>query len=80
MYCKKCPGCSGKSYSATYYGVWECPYCGNDLSKVNGSPAGADFNGEKVIFPTLPFLRIDQKALQGSKSRGKILYLRDRQS
>ncbi|HHX51765.1 MAG TPA: hypothetical protein GX711_10040 [Clostridia bacterium] len=33
MYGKICPYCGGKSFSAAR-GIWECPYCGRDISHI----------------------------------------------
>lgn len=37
MKSKTCPDCGKISYSASDYGSWECPYCGEELKfvKVN---------------------------------------------
>ncbi|MFZ5650533.1 MAG: hypothetical protein ACOY4I_06735 [Bacillota bacterium] len=40
MYEKRCFRCGGFSYSASTYGGWTCPYCGQDLSQAPAKPAG----------------------------------------
>lgn len=32
MYNKVCPWCERRSYSATTAGIWNCPYCGEDIT------------------------------------------------
>jgi len=39
---KLCPNCSRASYSASDRGVWNCPYCGKDITFV---PSTADQPG-----------------------------------
>jgi len=34
MYCKICPHCKGKSFSAAKENKWICPYCKKDITKV----------------------------------------------
>jgi len=41
MYNKLCPWCERRSYSATSVGVWNCPYCGEDITS---TPAATGYN------------------------------------
>lgn len=34
MYQKKCPKCDQYSYSSSKEGLWRCPYCNADISRV----------------------------------------------
>lgn len=34
---KLCPNCNQASYSTNGRGVWECPYCGSDITFVLGT-------------------------------------------
>ncbi|MBT9135574.1 MAG: hypothetical protein DDT34_00633 [Firmicutes bacterium] len=37
MYNKLCPWCDRRSYSATQEGIWNCPYCGEDITSTPGA-------------------------------------------
>lgn len=41
MYCKICPNCYGDSYSSSPHFTWICPYCGKDITREQGLPAGS---------------------------------------
>lgn len=80
MNCKKCTQCNRKSYSATFYGKWLCPYCGHDLSQIHGCPAGIGSEGEKLALPSVSAMFINQDLTSKEvKSRGKVIYLMGRQ-
>jgi len=32
MFNKLCPHCNRRSFSATSAGIWNCPYCGEDIT------------------------------------------------
>lgn len=53
MFCKVCSYCDKKSYSASSYSEWKCPYCGKDISYLPAKPAGNDKEKNKGKFKNL---------------------------
>ncbi len=42
MVYKICPVCNQTSYSASDRGFWNCPYCGKEMSMVEGAARECD--------------------------------------
>lgn len=80
MYVKKCPYCSGSSYSASDHGKWACPYCGIDLTFARAKPAGVARDqvcGQKRLVDLIADFKNSNKSLE-TKIKDNILYLKSK--
>jgi ribosomal protein L37AE/L43A len=62
MYNKLCPWCERRSYSATTAGIWNCPYCGEDITS---APAATGY----TVLPPEPEPKSDPKKETSDKGR-----------
>lgn len=72
MYEKRCFRCHGFSYSASTYGGWTCPYCGQDLSQAPAKPSGKGrIPGSEIEAPGAAEHRSDNNVIVFNKNKKK---------